>query len=141
VAAGQDADAERELHAVLDQNRDWDMNADLAWSALHELALAYEAQGDFAQAFTAARQAWDAAQRTSGTALSGHILHAIAARDLASAAARWSGATAADRDQVRKSLDQWCTGLDPRHGTLAGALIAAPPGPAEVAALRQLLAH
>ncbi len=141
VGAGQYGDAERELHSMLDQNRDWDMNADLLWSALHELALAYEAQGDFSQALAAARQGVDASDREALTSLSGHILRALAARDFASRAAHSPAATAADRDRAGQLLDQRCTGLDPRHGTLVGALIAAPPGPGEIAALRKLLAH
>jgi tetratricopeptide (TPR) repeat protein len=139
AAAGRYADAEDELRSVLSQIGKWNVNADLTWSACHELALAYEAQGDFAQQFAAARQAWDATRDIDTKAIAGRIQHSLAARDLASAAAHWPAATSVDRAQARQLLDQWCTGLAPRRGTLVGALIAAPPDPAEVATLRKLL--
>ncbi|HTX38407.1 MAG TPA: protein kinase [Bryobacteraceae bacterium] len=141
AGTGQYAAAEGELRSLLNQSRGWDLNYDLIWSTLHELARAYEAQGDFAQEFAAARQAWDAAVHIDTGFIYGRILRALAARDLASAAAHWSGATPADRVQARQLLDQWCEGLDPRRGTLVGALVTGPPAPAEVAALRKRLAR
>ncbi|HUE00404.1 MAG TPA: serine/threonine-protein kinase [Bryobacteraceae bacterium] len=139
TGAGQYAGAEAELRACLNQMRAWSLNYDLLWSALHELVLASEAQGDFAQQLAAARQAWDAARDSNPKTIGGRMLFALAARDLASATAHWPATAPADRVHARQLLDQWCAGLDPHRGTLVGALIAAPPAPAEVAALRNLL--
>ena len=139
AAAGQYAGAEGELVSLLNQMHGWSLNADLSWSALHELALVYEAEGDFAQEFAVAQQAWEASRGVDPNATWGRILHCLAARDLASAAAHWPAAIPAERVQARQLLDEWCAGIDPRRGSLAGALIAAPPGAAEVAALHKLL--
>ena len=138
---GRYADGESELRQVIDDSRAWNPNADLGWSAFHELAIAHAVTGDFAQALVDARQEWAAAERTPTDLLSGRVAHAIAARDEAVAASRWTGATAADRSQALERLNAWCANLDPARGTLLGALIAAPPDPAEIAALRKQLTH
>ena len=138
--AGRYADGERELRRVLDASRGWNPNADLSWAAFHELAMAHAAIRDFAQSLADARQEWAAAERTSSTLLGGRVARAIAARDEAAAASRWTGATPGDRSQALERLNAWCANLDPPRGTLVGPLIGAPPDPAEIAALRKQLA-
>jgi len=55
---GRYADGESELRRVIDDSRAWNPNADLGWSAFHELAIAHAVTGDFAQALVDARQEW-----------------------------------------------------------------------------------
>ena len=138
---GRYADGERELRRALGESSGWNPNADLVWSAFHELVLAGEATGKFAQALGDGRREWTAAETVDADGLQGRLARAIAARDVALAAAHWTGATPADRSQALDRLNSCCANMDQAGGTLLGALIAEPPTAAEIAALRKQLAR
>jgi tetratricopeptide (TPR) repeat protein len=138
LSAGRIEDAARQLHAVLERNRDWDANADLRWSALHLLEQALEKQHRNHEAMEAAREERQAA-KDSGESDRGfcvRVLRAIAARDYASAIAHDSIPLHAE---AVRDLDRYATGVDDRYGALAGALIAWAPKAAEIKGLRKRL--
>jgi hypothetical protein len=53
IGAGRFGEAEREIHAALVQNQDWDINHDLLWCTYHLLVKAMEAEGEREAAFGA----------------------------------------------------------------------------------------
>src|SRR5262249_51909747 len=95
LGARRYADAAREVRETLESNRDWNANYDLRWSALHLLARALEAQGNFEEAAAAARDALKfGVAQGNGSSYFMQVVRGVAARDYAAAAAQWKGAPA-----------------------------------------------
>jgi len=140
IGAKRFADAERELRQTLARNRDWNANLDLEWSAMHLLTADLEAQSRYEEAVAEAREAEKTAvQGTFGNTFSARVLRAIAARDYASAVARWKGSSREQCAAARRMLDDSLAGLDRGHGVLVGALLEAPPQPEEQASIEKAL--
>jgi tetratricopeptide (TPR) repeat protein len=138
---GRHDEAEHQLRATLADNRDWNANDDLKWSALHELVKTLEAQHKTGEAVTASQQGQTIAEGIPKINFGSSVLQAVAARDYASAVAHWPASTVEQREKARKLLDSCCSLLDERYGSLAGALLEFPPHDSERAALQKLLAR
>jgi serine/threonine protein kinase len=134
------ADAVREFREALESNRDWNANYDLRWSALHLLARAFEAQGRFEEAVSAAKTAMKfAVLENGGQGFSTQVIRATAARDYASAVAGWKGSSQEERVDALRALDAYCSRPGRPGGVIAGALIEWLPTPEEVASIRARL--
>ena len=133
-------DAARELNDTVRQNRrEWNVNFDLAWSAMHLRSRTLEAQGKYEEEVNSAREAMGSTGVPSQQGMNVSVVRAVAARDFAFAAAHWKSAGPDVRAEALQALHA-CDGLDERYAVLAGALIECPPKASEVASLRGLLA-
>jgi serine/threonine protein kinase len=140
LGARRFAEAENELRETLEENRDWNANYDLRWSALHLLSRAQEAQSKFEEAVVSAKDGMKFARGIGlSDAFSGRVILAVAARDYASAVALWNGSGAEQRAGARSQLDLHCSGPYEPGGVFTGALIESLPRPEEVAAIRARL--
>lgn len=132
-------DAARELNDTVQQNRrEWNVNFDLLWSALHLLTRVCEVQGKYEEEVKTAREAMQASGSPSQRGLNLSVLRAIAGRDFAFAVAHWKNAGPDVRTEALQAL-RASDGLDERYAVLAGALIESPPKASEIAAIRGML--
>jgi hypothetical protein len=130
LGAKRFAGAAKELRETLTSNRDWNPNDDLRWSALHLLSAALSAQGKFGDAVAISQEARKFVVQGGQRGVSIRVQQALSAWDYASSVGHWEGATAEQRVEALRELDQRTAGLYPRYAVLAGALLEAPPGPA-----------
>jgi hypothetical protein len=139
IGARRFAEAEREIHDTLAQNRDWDINHDLLWCTYHLLVKALEAEGERKAAFGAGEQGLKAALAEPEEGFGSDVMRAVAARDYASGVARWPGSSDADRAEARRALDRYCSKTGNRFEVLAATLFESMPEAREIQATRKLL--
>ena len=139
LGARRFGEAAREMNNTLQENRrEWNVNVDLIWSALHLLTRTLEAQGKYEDAANAARDEMKSAGAPAAKEFNVRITRAIAARDFASAVSHWQAADPAARAEAIEALKA-SEGLDDRYAVLAGALIESPPPASEIASIRARL--
>ena len=136
LGAGRLDEGVRQLRETLDRNRDWDVNWDLVWSALHLLAVTFEKTGNYQEELTVAKEETKYVLQDPSNNL--RIMAVITMRDYAAAVAHWKDATPNDRAKALQGLET-SNGLDARYAGLTGALLERPPTAADLTEIRALL--
>jgi tetratricopeptide (TPR) repeat protein len=136
LGAGRLDEGVHQLRETIERNRDWDVNWDLVWSALHLLAVTFEKTSNYQEELTVAEEETKHVLHDPANNL--RVMAAIAARDYAAAVAHWKDASPSDRAKALQGLEA-SNGLDERYAGLTGALLERPPAAADLAAIRTLL--